>query len=73
MDRPPEQRKRQELREKRQELHGKQRKLHDRLTEVCEDFVMEDLTREHKQKALVHELQYLLDYYQENETWKGVD
>jgi hypothetical protein len=38
MDRPPEHRKRQELREKRKELHGKRRKLHERLTEVCEDF-----------------------------------
>jgi hypothetical protein len=56
MERPSEPRKRQELREKRQELHGKRRKLHERLSEVCEDFVMENLTKEHKQKALVREL-----------------
>jgi hypothetical protein len=73
MERPSEPRKRQELREKRQELHGKRRKLHERLSEVCEDFVMEDLTKEHKQKALVRELQYLLDYYQDDESWKGVE
>jgi hypothetical protein len=73
MDRPSEPRKRQELREKRQELHGKRHKLHERLSEVCEDFVMEDLTKEHKQKALVRELQYLLDYYQDDESWKGVE
>jgi hypothetical protein len=73
MDRPSEPHKRQELREKRQELHGKRHKLHERLSEVCEDFVMEDLTKEHKQKALVRELQYLLDYYQDDESWKGVE
>jgi hypothetical protein len=73
MDRPSEPRKRQELREKRQELHGKRHKLHERLSEVCEDFVMEDLTKEHKQKALVRELQYLLDYYQDDDSWKGVE
>jgi hypothetical protein len=73
MDRSPEPRKRQELREKRQELHGKRRKLHERLSEVCEDFVIGDLTSEHKQKALVRELRYLLDYYQDDDSWKGVD
>jgi hypothetical protein len=54
-------------------LHGKRRRLHDRLSEVCEDFVMEDLTREHKQSCLARELQYLLDYYRDNDTWKGID
>ena len=73
MDRPSEPRKRQELREKRQELHGKRRKLHERLSEVCEDFVLEELTKEHKQKALVRELQFLLDYYQDDDSWKGVE
>ncbi len=73
MDRPMEHRQRQELREKRQALHGKRRKLHERLSEVCEEFVLEDLTREHKQKALVHELQYLLDYYRDADTWKEVE
>ncbi len=73
MDRPVEPRKRQELRAKRQELHGKRRKLHERLSDVCEDFVVEDLTKEHKQKALVRELRYLLDYYQDDDAWKGVD
>jgi hypothetical protein len=73
MDRPSEPRKRQELREKRQELHGKRHKLHERLSEVCEDFVLEELTKEHKQKALVRELQYLLDYYQDDDSWKGVE
>ena len=73
MDKPHEQRKRQELREKRQALHGRRRKLHERLSEVCEDFVLEDLTRDHKQKALVRELGYLLDYYRDDATWQDVD
>jgi hypothetical protein len=45
--------KHEELHEKRKELHGKRRKLHERLSEVCEDFVLSDLTREHRQKAVV--------------------
>jgi hypothetical protein len=73
MDRPSEPRKRQELREKRQELHGKRRKLHERLSEACEEFVLEDLTKEHKQKALVRELQYLVDYYRDDDSWKGIE
>jgi hypothetical protein len=62
----------EELRQKRQELHGKRRKLHERLSEICEDFVVEDLTKEHKQKALVRELRYLLDFYEDPETWTEV-
>ena len=73
MDRPTEPRKRQELREKRRDLHGKRRKLHERLSEVCEDFVLEDLTRDHRRQALVHELQYLLDYYKDEAAWQGVE
>jgi hypothetical protein len=46
MDRPPERRKQQELRQKRQELHGKRRNLDEELSEVCENFVLEDLTKE---------------------------
>jgi hypothetical protein len=64
---------RQELRAKRQELHGKRRRLHERLAEVCEDFVLEHLTKEHKQKALVRELGYLLDYYRDPDSWQGVE
>ena len=73
MDRPHEHAKRQELRQKRQELHGKRRKLHEQLSEVCEDFVMGELTMDHKQRALVRELQYLLDYYRDDTSWQGVD
>jgi phosphopantetheine adenylyltransferase len=73
MNQPPDHPRRQELRQKRADLHGKRRRLHERLSEVCEDFVLEDLTREHKQKALVRELRYLLDYYREEESWKGVE
>ncbi len=62
-----------DLHEKRKEWHGKRRRLHEKLSEVCEDFVMEDLTREHKQKALVRELQYLLDYYRDDQSWEGVE
>jgi hypothetical protein len=74
MNRSPEPpRGRQELRARRQELHGKFRRLHERLAEVCEDFALEDLTHEHKQKGLVRELQYLLDYYRDPDSWKGID
>lgn len=73
MNKPAEQHEQHELRAKRQELHGKRRELHDRLSEVCEDFVMGDLTKEHKQKALARELRYLLDYYQDEESWKEID
>ena len=65
--------KQEELHEKRKDLHGKRRKLHERLSEVCEDFVLGDLTREHKQKVLVRELRYLLDYYQDDQSWEGVE
>jgi len=64
--------KHEELHEKRKELHGKRRKLHERLSDVCEDFVLSDMTREHKQKALVRELQYLLDYYRDDANWEGI-
>ena len=64
--------KHEELHEKRKDLHGKRRKLHERLSDVCEDFVLSDMTREHKQKALVRELQYLLDYYRDDVSWEGI-
>jgi hypothetical protein len=73
MNRPTEPQRQHELRAKRQELHGKRRRLHERLSEVCEDFVLEQLTREHKQKALLKELQYLIDYYEDEDAWKGID
>jgi hypothetical protein len=65
--------KHQELRQKRLELHGHRRKLHDRLTEVCEDFILEDLSRTYKQNTLIRELEYLLDYYRDEENWQGID
>jgi len=61
-----------EIHEKRKELHGRRRKLHERLSEVCEDFVLSDITKEHKQKGLVRELQYLLDYYRDDASWEGI-
>ncbi|HLN29602.1 MAG TPA: hypothetical protein VK395_17780 [Gemmataceae bacterium] len=64
--------KQEELHEKRKELHGKRRKLHEQLSEVCEGFVLSDMTGEHKQKALVRELQYLLDYYRDDASWEGI-
>jgi hypothetical protein len=64
--------KHEELHEMRKDLHGKRRKLHQRLSDVCEDFVLSDMTREHKQKALVRELQYLADYYQDEASWEEV-
>lgn len=67
------QRKQLELHEKRKQLHGKQRKLHERLSEVCEEFLLEDLTTEHKRSALVRELQYVLDYYKDPSSWEGVE
>jgi len=72
MDRPAIHKEKHDLREKRQELHGKRRQLHERLSEVCEDFVLESLSREHKQKALLRELQYLIDYYRDEDSWKDV-
>ena len=42
--------KRPELHSKQAELHGKRRRLHEGLSEVCEEFVLSDLTKEHKQK-----------------------
>ena len=62
-----------ELRQRRMELHGHRHKLHDRLTEVCEDFVLQDLSRKYKQNTLVRELEYLLDYYRDEESWQGID
>jgi hypothetical protein len=70
--RPEQHGKHEELHEKRKELHGKRRKLHEQLSELCESFVLSDMTREHKQKALVRELQYLLDYYQDDASWEGI-
>jgi hypothetical protein len=61
----------EELHDKRKELHGKRRRLHEQLSDVCEEFVLSDMTKEHKQKALVRELQYLLDYYREEASWEG--
>jgi hypothetical protein len=62
-----------ELRKTRQELHGKRHDLHDRLFEVCENFVMDDLTKGYKQQALLRELRYLLDYYRDQESWTGIE
>jgi len=61
-----------ELHEKRKELHGQRRKLHERLSEVCEEFVLSEMTAEHKRNALVRELQYLLDYYKDDASWQGI-
>lgn len=64
---------RQELLETRKALHGKRRKLHERLAEVCESFLVEDMLRQQKQAALVGELQYVLDYYKDGASWEGVE
>jgi hypothetical protein len=64
--------KHEELLEKRKQLHGQRRKLHERLSEVCEAFVLSDMTRQHKQTALVRELQYLADYYRDDGSWEGI-
>lgn len=63
---------RTQLREHRKDLHGKRRDLHERLSEVCEEFVAGELTRDHKQKALVRELRYLLDFYADDDSWGDV-
>jgi hypothetical protein len=62
-----------ELREKRQELHGKRRKLHEQLSAVCENFALDGLSREHKKAALIRELQYLADYYRDEQSWKDIE
>jgi predicted nuclease with TOPRIM domain len=64
---------RHELEEKRRALHGQRRRLHDRLSEVCEEFVLENLNRKYKQSTLVRELQYLLDFYRDDENWEGIE
>ena len=62
------------LHHKRLQLHGHRRDLHDRLSEVCESFFLEeDLSRKFKQNTLVRELEYLLDYYRDEENWQGID
>jgi hypothetical protein len=65
--------KRHELEEKRRALHGHRRQLHDRLSEVCEGFVLENLGSKYKQGTLVRELQYLLDFYRDDENWEGIE
>ena len=72
MDKPKVRDLQHELREKRKELHGRRRRLHERLAEVCEDFVFDDLTPEHRRRCLVGELQYLLDFYRDEGNWKDV-
>jgi hypothetical protein len=62
-----------ELRQKRLELHGHRRQLHERLTEVCEEFVLGSQGKKYKQKTLVRELAYLLDCYREEENWEGIE
>jgi len=65
--------KKHELHEQRKALRGRSRQLHERLAEVCEEFVMGDLIRAHKRNILVRELQYLLDYYKDEESWTGIE
>jgi hypothetical protein len=62
-----------ELNDQRKALRGRARQLHERLAEVCEEFVFGDLTPAHKRAILVRELQYLIDYYQDEESWAGID
>jgi hypothetical protein len=62
-----------ELHEQRKDLRGRSRQLHERLAEVCEEFVFGDLTAEHKRRILARELQYLLDYYTDDESWAGIE
>jgi len=61
------------LHEQRKELHGQRRKLHERLSDVCEQFVLNGYTKEHKRSALVRELQYLADYYRDDSSWEGIE
>ena len=65
--------KHQEVRQKRLELHGHRGELHNRLTEICENFVLEDLSKTFKQNTLVRELEYLLGYYRDEENWQGIE
>jgi hypothetical protein len=62
-----------ELHELRKELRGQSRRLHEGLAEVCEEFLLGNLTEKHKRKILVRELRYLLDYYKDEESWVGVE
>jgi hypothetical protein len=65
--------KKPELHEQRKALRGRSRQLHERLAEVCEEFVFGELTAPHKRAILLRELQYLLDYYQDEESWAGIE
>jgi hypothetical protein len=64
---------RHDLMEKRKALHGQRRDLHERLSDVCEEFVAGPLTKDYRRSALVRELRYLLDYYQDDASWDGVE
>ena len=57
----------------RQQPHGKLRRLYECLAEVREDFVLEDTTKERKRAALVRELRYLLNDYQDFTAWEEID
>ena len=70
---PRETPKKPELHEQRKALRGRSRQLHEQLAEDCEEFVFGDLRREHKRTILVRELQYLLDYYKDEESWAGIE
>jgi hypothetical protein len=63
----------QEVRPTREELRGRRRELHERLADVCEEFAAAQLTKDHKRAALVGELRYLLDFYQDGANWEGIE
>ncbi len=65
--------KKPEPHEQRRSLRGRSRQLHERLAEVCEEFVFSELTAPHKRAILARELQYLLDYYKDEESWAGIE
>lgn len=64
---------RHDLRHMRMQLHGHRRHLHDQITEICENFLLEDLNTTFKRNTLVRELEYLLGYYKDNENWQGIE
>ena len=54
-------------------LLQKRQELHEKLTNVCEEFLLEKLGRNYKRNTLVRELDYLLGYYRDEENWQGID
>ncbi len=59
------------LKERQPELEALMPAAHGSIATAI--FVLSDMTKEHKQKGLVRELQYLLDCYRDDASWEGIN